>query len=86
MKTKEILKLESSDAHRACLFEERGHWYAYECSANRIENFVQGFVDFKHKVRDFRGRLKVEISLDILEKCPIALCADSLLILDCSTA
>ena len=47
MKAKDILKLESSDTRQACVFEENGHWYAYEQSANRIENFVKGFVDFK---------------------------------------
>lgn len=85
MKAKDILKLESSDTRQACLFEENGRWYAYERSANRIENFLKGFVDFKHKVWDIRGRFKVEINLDILEKCSVILCADSLLVLDCPT-
>ena len=85
MKAKDILKLESSDTRQVCLFEENGRWYAYERSANRIENFLKGFVDFKHKVWDIRGRFKVEINLDILEKCSVILCADSLLVLDCPT-
>ena len=43
---------------QAYLFEENGRWYAYEHSANRIEKFVKGFVDFKHKVQDVCGRIK----------------------------
>lgn len=83
MKPNDILQLESSDTRQAYLFEENGHWYAYEHSANRIEKFVKGFVDFKHMVQDVRGRMKVEINLSILEKCSITLCEDSLLVLDC---
>ena len=77
---------ESSDMRQAYLFEENGRWYAYEHSANRIEKFVKGFVDFKHKVQDVCGRIKVEIDLSILEKCSITLCEDSLLVLDCPAA
>ena len=73
MTPKDILQLESTDIRQAYLFEENGHWYAYEHSANRIEKFVKGFVDFKHKVQDVCGRIKT-------------LCEDSLLILDCPTA
>ena len=51
MTPKDILQLESTDIRQAYLFEENGHWYAYEHSANRIEKFVKGFVDFKHKVQ-----------------------------------
>ena len=50
MTPKDILQLESTDIRQAYLFEENGHWYAYEHSANRIEKFVKGFVDFKHKL------------------------------------
>ena len=71
MKPNDILQLESSDMRQAYLFEEDGHWYAYEHSANRIEKFVKGFVDFKHKVQDVCGRMKVEIDLGILEQCSI---------------
>ena len=86
MEPRDILQLESSDTRQAYLFEENGRWYAYEHSANRIEKFVKGFVDFKHKVQDGCGRIKVEIDLSILEKCSITLCEDSLLVLDCPTA
>ena len=51
-----------------------------------IEKFVKGFVDFKHKVQDVCGRIKIEIDLNVLEKCSVTLCEDSLLILDCPTA
>ena len=83
MKPYDILQLESSDKRQAYLFEENGRWYAYEHSAKRIEKFVNGFVDFKHKVQDVYGRMKVEIDLSILERCSITLCEDSLLVLDC---
>lgn len=86
METKDILQLESSDTRQAYLFEENGRWYAYEHSAHRIERFVKGFVDFKHKVQDVCGRMKVEINLGILEKCSITLCEDSLLVLECPSA
>ena len=60
MTPKDILQLESTDIRQAYLFEENGRWYAYEHSANRIEKFVKGFVDFKHKVQDVCGRIKIE--------------------------
>lgn len=50
MTPKDILQLESTDIRQAYLFEENGHWYAYEHSANRIEKFVKGFVDLQNKV------------------------------------
>lgn len=86
MKPKDILQLEASDTRQAYLFEENGRWYAYEHSANRIEKFVKGFVDFKSKVQDVCGRMKVEINLGILEKCSITLCEDSMLVLECPSA
>ena len=86
MRQRDLLQLESSDKQQAYLFEENGSWNAYEHSANRIEKFVKGFVDFKHKVQDVCGRIKVEIDLSILEKCSITLCEDSLLVLDCPAA
>lgn len=86
MEPKDILLLESSNTHQAYLFEENGHWYAYERSANRIEKFLKGFADFKHKVQDVCGRFKIEINIDmLLEKCSITSCEDSMLILDCPT-
>ena len=86
MKPNDILQLESTDTRQAYLFEENGHWYAYEHSANRIDKFVKGFVDFKQKVQDVCGRMKVEIDLSILERCSITLCEDSLLVLDCPSS
>lgn len=83
MEPKDILQLEASDTHQAYLFEENGHWYAFEHSANRIERFVRGFADFKHKIQDVCGHIKVEIGLGILDKCSILLCDDSTLVLDC---
>lgn len=83
MTAKEILQLESTDVRQAFLFEENGHWYAYEHSANRIEKFIKGFADFQHKVQDACGRIKIEIDLNIIEKSSITLCDDSLLVLDC---
>lgn len=85
MEPKDILQLESSDMRQAYLFEENGRWYAYERSANRIEKFLKGFADFKHQVQDAYGRFKIEINLDILERCSITLCEDSMLVLDCPT-
>ena len=71
MTPKDILQLESTDIRQAYLFEENGHWYAYEHSANRIEKFVKGFVDFKHKVQDVCGRIKIEIDLNVLKNAPL---------------
>lgn len=71
MTTKDILQLESTDKRQAYLFEENGRWYAYEHSANRIEKFVKGFVDFKHKVQDVCGRIKIEIDINVLENAPL---------------
>ena len=55
MTPKDILQLESSDMRQAYLFEENGRWYAYEHSANRIEKFVKGFVDFRQSARCLRS-------------------------------
>jgi len=71
MTPKDILQLESTDIRQAYLFEEK---------------FVKGFVDFKLKVQDVCGRIKIEIDINVLEKCSITLCEDSLLVLDCPTA
>lgn len=71
MTPKDILQLESTDIRQAYLFEENGRWYAYEHSANRIEKFVKGFVDFKHKVQDVCGRIKIEIDINVLENAPL---------------
>lgn len=85
MRPKAILQLESTDMQQAYLFEENGHWYAYERSANRIEKLMKGFAGFKHKVHDVCGRFKIEINLDdILDKISIVSCEDSILVLDCS--
>ena len=86
MELEEILQKEKRNEEYISLYHENGDWYAYEHSANRIEKFVKGFVDFKHKVQDVCGRIKVEIDLSILEKCSITLCEDSLLVLDCPAA
>lgn len=83
MEPKDILQLESSDIRQAYLFEENGRWYAFERSARRIENFRKGFVDFKNRIQDACGHIKVEIDLGILDKCSITLCEDSMLVLDC---
>lgn len=82
MEQKDIIQLESSNTQQAYLFEENGQWYAYERSANRIERFVKGFVNFAHKIKDMRGRIKIEIDLRIIENCPIASCEDSIIVLN----
>lgn len=82
MEQKDIIQLESSNTQQAYLFEENGQWYAYERSANRIEKFVKGFVNFAHKIKDIRGRIKIEIDLRIIENCPIASCEDSIIVLN----
>ncbi|MDC2621994.1 MULTISPECIES: hypothetical protein [Bacteroides] len=83
MKSKDILQLETSDTSQAYLFEENGRWYAFEHSALRIEKFIKGFADFKHKVKDACGHIKVEIDLAILHKCSVTLCDDEMLVLNC---
>ena len=71
MEPKDILQLESSNTRQAYLFEENGHWYAYERSANRIEKFLKGFADFKHRVQDVCGRFKIEISTCFWRNAPL---------------
>lgn len=82
MNQKDIIQLESSNKQQAYVFEENGQWYAYERSANRIERFVKGFVNFAHKMKDVRGCMKVEIDFRIVENCPIASCEDSIIVLN----
>ena len=76
MTPKDILQLESTDIRQAYLFEENGHWYAYEHSANRKEKYVKGFVELNHKVKDECGRKKIDYENKDREKCSVTICEE----------
>ena len=86
MKMLEILSRESKNTQQVYVYEEKGHWYAYGRSALFIKQLFKGLV----KIRQFANTTydiileRVEVDLAaLIEKCPIALCSDSEIIMDC---
>lgn len=82
----EILSRESENTQQVYLYEQEGHWYAYERSAQLIKQLLQGLVKIKQFVNKTYDVVldRVEVDLTALvEKCPIALCSDSEMILEC---
>ncbi|GFZ39360.1 hypothetical protein [Bacteroides nordii] len=80
MEILDILTRESENTQQVYLYEEEGHWYAYEHSAQLIKQLFKGLVKIKQFVNTTYDIIldRVEIDLGVLiEKCPITLCSDS---------
>ena len=80
MEILDILTRESENTQQVYLYEEEGHWYAYERSAQLIKQLFKGLVKIKQFVNTTYDIIldRVEIDLGtLIEKCPITLCSDS---------
>lgn len=52
MEILDILTRESENTQQVYLYEEEGHWYAYERSAQLIKQLFKGLVKIKQFVKD----------------------------------
>lgn len=82
----EILTRESATTKQAYLYEEKGHWYAYENSAYLLSLMLHGAAHIKSFVNSTYEIMldKAEVEFSSLVDCPILSCSDSELIIDCS--
>ncbi len=79
-----ILARESENVHQVYLYEEGGHWYAYEQSARLMEKVMGSGIKVRQVVYDLYS-----IIIDILEVewasfvfYPIVLCSDNEIVID----
>lgn len=86
MRIPEILARETENQRHVYLYEENGHWYAYEDSARRISNILDGLVEMSQityrKVMRKVNIDRAEVNLNDLFNCPITLCSDSELVIE----
>lgn len=88
MEILDILIRESKNTHQAYLYEEKGHWYAYENSAYLLNSLLKKranislFINTTYEVI----LTKTEIEFSSLVDCTIISCSDSEIIIDCSEA
>lgn len=86
MEILDILYRESGNIQQVYIYEEEGKWYAYERSAQLIEQLLKELVRIKQFVNHTYDIIvdRVEVNLGILiEKCPITLCSDSEMVIEC---
>ena len=84
MEILEILKREAEVSSLVYLYEEEGHWYAYEHSAILICKLLKGIVTIKQFIHDTYELLleKVEIlDITLLNGCFITSCSDTELVI-----
>lgn len=82
----EILSREKKETNYAFIYREDEDWYAYEHSALLMQKLLADVVKLGQFV-DKTNRLclcKTQIDFDYLVECPILLCSDSELVIDCS--
>lgn len=80
MELLEMLKRETEVTSIIYLYEENGHWYAYENSAYLISQLLKGFVSIERVVLGaflVLARVELEPELEILVKCNIVSCSDT---------
>lgn len=84
----DILTRESENIENVYLYEEAGHWYAYERSAQFVNTLLTGLVEMKRFVDNLYEIAidRVEVDLSSIIDYPIILCSDSELVIDCSLA
>lgn len=84
MEILEILARESENTCKVYLYEEDGHWFAYEHSAYLIKQMLKSIIKIKQIVCELYDVIldRVEVDIDILIYCPITLCSDSEMILE----
>ena len=89
MEMLDILSRESENTYQVYLYEEEGKWYAYERSAQLVKQLLNGLVKIKQFINDTYDIIvdRVEVDLmTLIEKCPISLCSDSEMIIECTKA
>lgn len=87
MEILEILSRESENTQHVYVYEENGRWYAYEQSARLVKYLLAELVKIKQFVNTTYEIIidRVEVDLAILiERCPILLCSDSEMVIECS--
>lgn len=84
----DILAREVENQRSIYLYEEQdGHWYAYEHSARMINQILEGMVKvsqitYRHIIQKVTiDRAEVQL-IDLLD-CPITLCSDSEMVIEC---
>ena len=85
MEMLDILTRESENTQQVYVYEEEGHWYAYERSAQLVKKILNGIVRIclSRGLGDVYKR-QVEVDLaTLIEKCPIVLCSDSEIVIEC---
>lgn len=86
MEILDILTRELERTHQAYLYEEKGHWYAYENSAYLLNHLLQKTTNINVFINTTYEVIlaKTEVDFKVLVNCPIISCSDSELIIDCS--
>ena len=82
----DIISRELKNTQHVYLYEEEGKWYAYERSAQLIEQLLKGLVRIKQFVNHTYDIIvnRVEVNLAILiRRYPITLCSDSEMVIEC---
>lgn len=86
MEMLEILSRESENTQQVYVYEEEGHWYAYEHSAQLIKRILKGLVKIKQCINSTYDIILDRIEVDLatlIERCPVALCSDSEIVIEC---
>lgn len=88
MKIIDILAREKHNEWNIYLYEEEnGHWYAYGHSAHLINFILKGMVTispFTYHQLMYKGTVdRAEVDFAKLMECPITLCSDSEIIIEC---
>lgn len=86
MEMLDILTRESENTQQVYVYEEEGHWYAYERSAQLVKKILNEIVRIKQFVSNTYDIIldRVEVDLaTLIEKCPITLCSDSEIVIEC---
>ncbi len=88
MRIPDILAREAQNQWSIYLYEgENGHWYAYEHSAHLINFILKGMVaisQFTYRQVMHKETIdRVEVDLCDLLECPITLCSDSEMVIEC---
>ena len=84
----DILEREANGASQVYLYEEEGHWYAYEHSAILISKLLSGIVTIKqfiHGTYELILRRVEVMDLTQLTNCSISSCSDTELVIDYPT-
>lgn len=85
MELLDILKRESEVTSTVYLYEESGHWCAYERSAYLLSKLLKGTVTVKTLIYDaflVLNMVELDLDFDLLKELSITSCSDTELIVD----